>query len=293
MLQDHLANLADFPQQNKLIGMRRAKKGTSKHSRRELARDKAHERSVSLHLLEEDEEGDDDDAEEELTSGTSHTLQVPVKLWEFGQNDPKKDSGSRLTRLGVAESLRIGCGFNGIVLSSETTNYISAADKDILSTYGVAGINCSWNRLQEIPFGSLGRDRNQRVLPYLLAANSINYGRPFKLNTAEAIAAALYIAGFKEDALHVMSSFNYGAEFFRINEEALLLYTGCATGAEVAAAHVSFMSHLEDKKKDKERRKEQERAGCGLSTSYSGMPDFDEEDQGDELGDFDDEETLK
>ena len=47
----------------------------------------------------------------------------------------------------------------GVVLSSEATTYVSAADLDIVNRFGIAGINCSWNRLEEIPFGKMGHGK--------------------------------------------------------------------------------------------------------------------------------------
>ena len=63
-------------------------------------------------------------------------------------------------------------------------------------------------RLDEIPFQTMGTSRHHRILPFMVAANPVNYGRPFKMNTAEAMAAALYIAGFKEDAVKVRFSYH-------------------------------------------------------------------------------------
>ena len=116
-------------------------------------------------------------------------------MWEFGQNDPKRDSGSKLVRLGLAGTLKVNQSFGGLVLSAEAKDVVSPADLAALRQWGVAGVNCSWNRLDEVPSRRLGAGRMHRQLPFLLAANPVNYGRPFKMNTAEALAAALYITG--------------------------------------------------------------------------------------------------
>jgi pre-rRNA-processing protein TSR3 len=146
---------------------------------------------------------------------------VAPRRWEFNQNDPKRDSGSKLVRLGMARTMKPGHSFRGVVLSSEATVVVSRADRELIESCGVAGINCSWNRLDEIPFQTMGTSRHHRILPFMVAANPVNYGRPFKMNTAEAMAAALYIAGLKEDAARVLEPFGWGIEFLRVNHEAL------------------------------------------------------------------------
>jgi len=166
------------------------------------------------------------------------------------------DSGSKLVRLGYASLLKIGKTFSGVVLSSEANLLVSRADAEIIERHGVACINCSWNRLDDIPFSKLGKGRNQRLLPYLYAANSVNYGKPFKLNTAEAMAACLYIAGFKDDAQNIMEPFGYGAEFIRLNYEALEQYSLCTSPEEVNNIQNNFIEISNRNQREKEARKD-------------------------------------
>jgi pre-rRNA-processing protein TSR3 len=54
-------------------------------------------------------------------------------------------------------------------------------------------------------------------VPYLLATNPTNYGKPWRLNCVEALAAAFYIAGFDAYAERLLSGFGWGGSFWKVN----------------------------------------------------------------------------
>ncbi|KAK7254052.1 ribosome biogenesis protein [Aureococcus anophagefferens] len=76
-------------------------------------------------------------------------LATRVCMWEFGQNDAKRDSGSKLVRLGLARTQPMKKAFNGIVLSSEAASVVSPADRGTIEAGGVAASTArgtAWTR---------------------------------------------------------------------------------------------------------------------------------------------------
>lgn len=133
---------------------------------------------------------------------------------------------------------------------------MSPVDAEAVRAAGLAVVDCSWAALDQVPFAKLpkGGERlrtnttlycyrfNALLVPYLVAANTVNYGRPYKLNCAEALAAGLWICGLQEDARLVMSKFGYGEEFLRINADLLDAYAACKDGEEVVQVQNRFLA---------------------------------------------------
>ena len=127
----------------------------------------------------------------------------------------------------------------GVVLNPVSEIAFSRADRTDILHSGLIALDCSWKKAEDIFSNS--RIGIQRALPYLFAANPINTYKPIKLSTAEAIAAALYIAGFKEIAEDTMSVFKWGSAFITLNHELLEEYSKCATSGEVVQVQKEYM----------------------------------------------------
>jgi len=170
---------------------------------------------------------------EQLCEETGGPLKgLKLRMWDFQQCDAKRCTGARLAKRGIFQRMPLKQPFRGIVLSPNGKISVSPADAPILKKAGMSVIDCSWARLEEIPFRQM-QAGHHRLLPFLVAANTVNYGRPSKLSCAEAAAATLYICGEQEAAVAVMEEFSWGDEFIRLNMEVLDMYASCADADEV------------------------------------------------------------
>jgi len=106
-----------------------------------------------------------------------------------------------------------------VVLNPFSEIAFSPADRKRIEDFGLVGLDCSWEHAEKVLLKHVRG--TSRCLPILIAGNPVNYGKPTKLTTVEALVAALYIAGFKEEALQLLSIFKWGHTFLEINQERL------------------------------------------------------------------------
>ncbi|KAG8745365.1 ribosome biogenesis protein tsr3 [Ceratobasidium sp. 414] len=197
-------------------------------------------------------------AEDDTRVGETR-IPVPVAMWDFNHCDPKRCSGKKLSRLGLITDLRVGQRFRGIVVTPKGTQPVSPADRDVVAQAGVAVVECSWARLDDVPFAKL-RSPHERLLPYLVATNPVNYGKPWRLNCVEALAAAFYIVGMDECAEVLLGKFSWGHSFWKVNGGLLKRYQACADAAEVEVVQKAIIAELEN---DYAKRRAEEPAEDG------------------------------
>jgi len=127
-----------------------------------------------------------------------------------------------------------------IVLNPYSEKAVSREDREAVINRGVAGLDCSWKKVQKST-AIFKTSKYHRSLPFLVAANPVNYGKPCILSTAEAIAATFYIVGLKDIAEDIMSHFKWGPHFLILNKELLEAYSDAENSVEVVKAQNEFI----------------------------------------------------
>ena len=109
---------------------------------------------------------------------------------------------------------------------------------------GVVGLDCSWNEVSSSKkFFSLSK--YHRSLPFLIATNPVNYGKPCILSTVEAVSATLYITRFKDEAKDILDGFKWGHTFLELNHDLLEAYSEADTSKDVVRVQNEFLESKE------------------------------------------------
>jgi pre-rRNA-processing protein TSR3 len=155
-----------------------------------------------------------------------------------GDDDPEKCSARKLARFDLATLHRSARATPpGIVLDPHAERALSPADA--AESDRLVALDCSWETAEAEAFEL---DGPHRALPFLVAANPINYGTPFRLNTVEAFAAGLCILGHREQAETILGKFRWGHTFLELNAEPLRRYADCADSAAVVAVQSEYLT---------------------------------------------------
>jgi pre-rRNA-processing protein TSR3 len=173
---------------------------------------------------------------------------VKVTIYHANECDKKKCTA---IKMGKTDKARLVYHLNqiphgAIVLNPYSEHSVSPEDKRYVSRRGVVGLDCSWNEVSSSK-SFFNLSKYHRALPFLIATNPVNYGKPCTLSTSEAIAATLYITGYKDQARDIMDVFKWGHTFIELNFELLEAYSGALNSAEVVDIQNDFLSQYDEK----------------------------------------------
>ncbi|WEU41029.1 MAG: DUF367 family protein [Candidatus Odinarchaeum yellowstonii] len=169
-----------------------------------------------------------------------------IKLYAYhtGECDPKKCTTLKLARFKFVKLIRRlnQMPENVLLLNPFAIKSVSKEDKNIIEEYGLAVLDCSWNIINREVFSKTPGEH--RALPFLIAANPVNYGKPCKLSSVEALAAALLITGYDQQADQLLNLFKWGLNFKKLNEKYLANYASVKTSLEVVAEQNKIIDEM-------------------------------------------------
>jgi len=159
---------------------------------------------------------------------------IRLFVYHLGEDDPKKCTAVKLARFGlttlVKKYQKIPRG--AVILDPFSEKSLSKEDLEPAKKRGIVAVDCSWKKAEDC-FKILSRIGKNRALPFLVPTNPVNYGRPFKLSTLEAFAAALYILDEVEQAKELMRIYKWAPHFLELNKEPLEEYRKARNSKEI------------------------------------------------------------
>lgn len=168
----------------------------------------------------------------------SHCEYVELHIRYEGDDDPDKCTARRLARQGHGElhSTAQSTPY-GIVLDPHAEQALSPTDNS--KAERLVALDCSWETAEQDRYQL---DGPRRALPFLVATNPVNYGKPFQLTTVEALAGALVILGNRDQAEQILAPFSWGETFLTYNAEPLERYAACKDSSEIIAVQEEYLA---------------------------------------------------
>jgi pre-rRNA-processing protein TSR3 len=162
---------------------------------------------------------------------------IPLFAYRDNSCDPRKCTVKKLEKAGFLKIFTKISQIprNTLLLDPTAEQALSPADRFVRS---ITVLDCSWVVLDT---GQVSSWRVRRALPFLVAANPVNFGKPCKLSSVEALAAALYIMGEEKRAAEILGKVSWGIRFLEVNREPLELYAAAKDSTEVVKAQSLFI----------------------------------------------------
>jgi len=159
---------------------------------------------------------------------------IKLIVYHANEDDPKKCSARKLQKFGFVElqtNIR-KTPSKAILLNPFAKKSISKEDNDLAKKNGIIAVDCSWKNAEN-SFEYLDKRNYSRALPFVIAVNPVNYGKPLKLTTLEAFAAALYILGETNHSKNILNIYKWSPHFLELNKEPLEDYRKARNSKEI------------------------------------------------------------
>ena len=167
---------------------------------------------------------------------------IPILVYDKNQCDPKKCTAKRMLKFGLAkEAKTLSAVPKGSIVLSPFAEKALSPDDMRYAKNGIVVMDLTWTNIDDFP---RPKGVNERALPYLLASNPVNWGKPMELNSAEAVLASLMILGCEEQASGFLERFNWAPEFLRLNGNLLKDYSEAEDSAEIVRIQNEYVDSI-------------------------------------------------
>jgi pre-rRNA-processing protein TSR3 len=167
---------------------------------------------------------------------------MKLYVYHANEDDPKKCSAKKLAKFGFVklETNIRKTPRDTILLNPFAEKSVSKEDLKLANKNGILALDCSWKNAEK-SFDYLDKRNHSRAIPFVVAVNPVNYGKPFKLTTLEAFAATLYILGDTEKAEEILNLYKWGPSFLILNKEPLEEYRKAKSSEEVVKIMMAYL----------------------------------------------------
>lgn len=175
----------------------------------------------------------------------SGNKEVKVYAFSLYEDSPERNTALKMIRFGLAIPVKYKREIRGLplVLNPFSNELLGAWYRDHAIQHGVVVVDASWRRLSKYYFRGI---RGVHVkLPPLLPGNPVNYGKPCILSSIEAVAAALYILGYKEQYSRLLGLFKWMTTFHTLNDDVLEAYSKAVNLDEMIKVIVEYWGSLD------------------------------------------------
>jgi len=180
---------------------------------------------------------------------------INLAVLDLGECAPSKCTGQKLVHMGYARTVARMAGLRAgtivLVPSPHSELTLSPSDRETAIRHGITALDCSWNKAEgdregrggtfaKLRSGLRKRRAVTRALPFLMPVNPVNYGHALKLSTLEALAAAVYIVGNKEQAGRMLNIYKWAPHFLEMNKEPLEDYASAKDSKQVVELQARY-----------------------------------------------------
>ena len=169
---------------------------------------------------------------------------VPLHVIHLNQDDPRKCTARKLQKNGLVSlhDSPNGAPRRGYLLDPRSNTILAPEDRGLISLGGsIVVLDCSWKLIEESLDLIAGKTRLEgRILPFLLAANPVSWGKIGRLSLCRGIGSLFGYSRAMGASRGYCPNLPFGNQFLDLNREPLEAYSTARSRDEILEIQREF-----------------------------------------------------